>query len=71
MPVHAGARQDLGDLGRGSGQAQGTAEQPGPASAAHQGRQAVDVRMLYRGQVDDQVAGGAEQTEDLLAQGGS
>jgi hypothetical protein len=27
--------------------------------------------VLYRGQVDDQVAGGAEQTEDLLAQGGT
>jgi hypothetical protein len=27
--------------------------------------------MLYRGQVDDQLAGGAEQVEELLAQGGS
>jgi hypothetical protein len=27
--------------------------------------------MLYRGQVDDQLAGGAEQAAELLAQGGS
>src|SRR5580658_1079657 len=27
--------------------------------------------MLYRGQVDDQVAGSAEQADELLAQGGS
>ena len=27
--------------------------------------------MFYRGQVDDQVAGGTEQAEDLLAQGGA
>ena len=38
--------------------------------AAHQDRQAADVGMLDRGQVDDQLAGGAEQAAELLAQGG-
>ena len=40
-------------------------------SAAHQDRQAAGVGMLDRGQVDDQLAGGAEQAPELLAQGGS
>lgn len=40
-------------------------------SAAHQDRKAGGVGMLYRGQVDDQLAGGAEQAAELLAQGRS
>ena len=47
----------------------GRPEQPGAVSAAHQHRQAAGVRMLDRGQVDDQDAGGAEQAQQLLAQG--
>ena len=37
----------------------------------HQDRQTAGVGMLDRGQVDDQLAGGAEQAAELLAQGGS
>jgi hypothetical protein len=40
-------------------------------SAAYQDRQAAGVGMLDRGQVDDQLAGGAEQAAELLVQGGS
>ena len=43
----------------------------GPVSAGHQDRKAAGVRMLYRGQVEDQVAGAAEQVEELVTQGGS
>ena len=68
MPVADRTRATSGD---GAARRSGSAEQPGAASAAHQHRQAAGVRMLYRGQVDDQVAGGAEQAEELLAQGGS
>jgi hypothetical protein len=71
LRVYAGGWQDPGYLGWWCGQAQRSAEQPGAVSAAHQDRKAAGVRTLYRGQVDDQLAGGAEQAAELLAQGGS
>src|SRR5260370_161719 len=70
--VEARDAQDLGHRRRRRGQVQEPAEQPGTAPGAHQYGEAAGVGVAHAGQVDDEPAGaGAEQAEELLAQGWS
>jgi len=66
--VYAGSGQEPGYLGRWCGQAQGSAEQPGTASGAHQDRKAAGVRVLYRGQIHDQLGGGRSRPERTIGE---
>lgn len=71
VPANAGGREHTDYFGPRCGQAQGTAEQDSAALAAHQNREAAGIRVLDRGQVDDELASAStKQAQELFAQRG-
>src|SRR6266581_2068901 len=61
MLVETGNRQGVGYRWRGRGQAQESVQQPGAAAGGYQDGKAAGVRVTYRGQVEDEPAGGGTE----------